>query len=144
MLATVRLFAQQSKFEMNGTCSISQAGDCRMASDPFEVKITLDIDQKTGRIAMEEFWKNEKGNFEKKQDIAWSGEVLSKSNIRVMRFTQVRQFNCGKDKRSETLHFIGVVDFSNGYSVKLQDRYAMCPASNCIFDIDYSLILKAK
>ncbi|WP_162796256.1 hypothetical protein [Pedobacter namyangjuensis] len=53
MLATLRLFAQQSKFEMNGTCSFSQAGDCRMASDPFEVKITLDIDQKTGRIAME-------------------------------------------------------------------------------------------
>lgn len=140
-LISMRLAAQQQNIDFTGSFSITPAGDCKMISDPTEVRIALSIDTKLGKITGEEFWKEVNGQYEKKENITWTGEALSNKAIRLQ---QIRTFKCGTVERSETIHYIAVMDASRGYGMKLDARYVMCPSMNCIFDVSYSLVAKAK
>jgi len=128
----------QQKVELVGTCKLTQAGSCKIASDPFNVKIILMIDTNTSKITGEEFKIDENNRYEKMEFITWTGEVLNSSAIRLQ---QVRQLTCSDGKRTETLHFIGVIDNSK---MKIIDRFAMCPNANCLFDIEYDLKVEIK
>lgn len=124
----------QRQVVLTGTCLFEQAGSCRMAADPIKVKIILSIDDNTAKITGQEYWMNEENKYEKKGTIAWSGEVL---NSKSMRFKQERQVTCGNENRTEVLNFIGVNMGDN--RMEFDDRYVMCPASNCIFEVGYDL-----
>lgn len=136
--------AQQTKqsqtLNLTGTCKITQAGSCSMTTAPFNVKLELTIDATTGEIKGREFRLNSKNEYEPDETVTWTGEVL---NSMALRLKQTMEIICGDDKRTEILHFIGVFTCTEDMkcSMKIDDTYAMCPAANCIFDIEYDLKL---
>ena len=137
---TTSLYAQRNiyKIELTGTCTMTQVGSCSIEDDPFDVKIILSIDTITSEVTGQEFWL-ENGQYEKKENINWTGKVL---NPQAIRFKQERQITCGNVRRTETLHLIGVVICNDNCIMQLYDTFAMCPDANCIFDIEYDLTIK--
>jgi len=127
------------KIVFEGQLSLEQAGSCKMLSAPVDVKIIISIDNNTGEFTGKEFWKSEEGIFKTKTERKWAGQVLNKQ---ALRFRLEVKPNCGSETREETLHFIGVINCDESTcSMKLENTYAMCPSSNCIFKIQYDLKL---
>jgi hypothetical protein len=121
-----------------GQYSLEQVGSCTMSSKPSDVKIILLIDQNTGEFTGKEFSKNEEGIFKESTNNKWSGQVLNMQALRLR--LELKQLKCGGETREETLHFIGVINCDESTcSMNLEDTFALCPSSNCIFKMQFDL-----
>lgn len=132
---------QYVTFSLVGTCKITQVGSCSMTTEPYKVKIVLTVDQNTGKMTGQEFAVFSNDQYEEVEGVEWTGEML---NSQAIRLQQTKVISCGSEEHIEILHYIGVADYSteNVCKIKLTDTYAMCPAANCIFDIEYDMELK--
>ncbi|MEM9673604.1 MAG: hypothetical protein ACFB15_12995 [Cyclobacteriaceae bacterium] len=130
---------KKQEVEFVGSVRLFQVGDCTISEDPRNVKLVVGVNSKTKTLTVKEFQEDESGTFQRNKFNKWSGEIL---NDVCLRLQAVADIECEEGKRTETLHFIGMINCSEGgnsCTMKLEDTFAMCPASNCIFSIEYDL-----
>lgn len=143
LLGCASVYAQKKqKIEFVGNARFLQVGDCTIPDDPYNVKLLVRINSKTepATVTIEELWEDkESGKFEPNESHEWSGEIL---NAVCLRLQAVASIECKEEKRTETLHFIGVINCQkeDDYcTMRLEDTFAMCPVGNCIFSLEYDL-----
>lgn len=130
---------KKQEIEFVGTVQFFQVGSCTASEEPLDVKLVIGVNSKNKALTVEEFRKDKNGLFKRNKLTQWSGEIL---NDVCLRLQAVADITCGEEKRTETLHFIGMIDCpeeGGSCNMKLEDTFAMCPASNCIFSIEYDL-----
>ncbi|MEO0332013.1 MAG: hypothetical protein AAF223_10045 [Bacteroidota bacterium] len=131
---------KKQEVEFVGTVQFFQIGSCTASEEPLDVKLVIGVNSKNkALLTVEEFRKDENGLFKQNELSQWSGEIL---NDVCLRLQAVADITCGEEKRTEILHFIGMIDCPEEGSpctMKLEDTFAMCPANNCIFSVEYDL-----
>ncbi len=139
-------FAQENHkyVVLKGERTIEQMGFCKTSAKKTFVKLELKIDSKTMEIFGTEYSMDaDEINYQKRPSI-WTGRLFKSSII----LTKQDTFNCsGGKKRVENLyfakHFNACENDPNGICLELEEIYAMCPDSGCIFKTKYKLKVSA-